>query len=532
LTQKYTSLFFLSRFHVQSIRTTLPINSIVGDRYQIEGLLGKGGFGSVYLVRDLRVRQNVFALKEIVDPAQNERRHFTFEAELLKRTDHPSLPRVYRVFDDPTHGRAYMLMDYIEGPNLEKLRSQQPKKRLPLTDVLTLLGPIVEALAYLHIQEPPIVHRDIKPSNIIAPDSGERTMLVDFGIAKEFDQEATTTAIRQATPGYGAPEQYGTGTDTRTDIYGLGATLYTLLTGTPPVDAFFRMTRLLSQQSDPLPTVKECLPNIPEQISAAIVRAMDLEKNERFPTVEDFWQALQPETYRAPVVAVAAIGAATPTVNFNAASPLAPERAARPARPYRKGMVIVLLLLLALVIGFVSALFLLPKPHNQQANVPTATVASRASATVRAVTATAKPTPPPQPTSTPKTQPTAPSQASFPALTSSYVGSLYDDNGGVRAAMSLQGIAQNGQNIQGTFHVSSPLSGNGPFTGTVKTSSAIQFIVHSSDASAASPLLFTGQIQQNGNMSGQYCSLDASGQCSPASGGYGSWSVQPGNSGS
>src|SRR5581483_11463918 len=97
-------------FDMQEMQTTLPVGSIVGDRYQIEALLGRGGFGAVYLVRDLRVRQNVFALKEIIDPDRRERRHFTLEAELLKRADHPSLPRVYRIFDDSTQNRAYLLM--------------------------------------------------------------------------------------------------------------------------------------------------------------------------------------------------------------------------------------------------------------------------------------------------------------------------------------------------------------------------------------------------------------------------------------
>ncbi len=83
---------------MQELKETLPVGSIIRGRYQVEKLLGKGGFGAVYLVKDQRVRQNLFALKEVIDPNRRERERFTFEADLLKRVDHPSLPRVYRVF--------------------------------------------------------------------------------------------------------------------------------------------------------------------------------------------------------------------------------------------------------------------------------------------------------------------------------------------------------------------------------------------------------------------------------------------------
>jgi serine/threonine protein kinase len=86
------------------------------------------------------------------------------------------------------------------------------------------------------------VHRDIKPSNIIVPARGGEAVLVDFGLAKEYVIDNTTTLIRHGSPGYAAPEQYGSGTSPQTDIYGLAATLYTLLTGTVPIDAITRVT--------------------------------------------------------------------------------------------------------------------------------------------------------------------------------------------------------------------------------------------------------------------------------------------------
>src|SRR5205085_12408440 len=143
-------------------------------------------------------------------------------------------------------------------------------------------GPIMSAVGYLHQQHPPIIHRDIKPANIIVPNSGAETMLVDFGIAKEYDPDSTTTAVRHASPGYGAPEQYGIGTNTRTDIYGLGATIYALLTGVVPADAFYRTTKVGSKGIDPLEEINKLAPNIPLHIASAIHRAMSIDSNERF----------------------------------------------------------------------------------------------------------------------------------------------------------------------------------------------------------------------------------------------------------
>src|SRR5216684_2679103 len=285
-------LIKLLRCRVQNVQATLPIGTIVGDRYIIESLLGKGGFGAVYLVKDQRVKGNLFALKEMTDTSKQERTRFAFECEVLKRLDHVALPRVYRSFADDKNNRSYMLMDYIEGPNLETLRQKQPQKRFSLEEVMKMMAPIFEAVSYLHNQRPPIIHRDIKPSNIIVPSSGDQPVLVDFGIAKEFDPDSTTTAVRRCSPGYGAPEQYSRGTNTRTDIYGLGATIYTLLTGVVPDDAFSRMTNVGSHNGDPLETVHQLVPTVPLTVSQAIERAMVLNIEDRFPTVEQFWQAL------------------------------------------------------------------------------------------------------------------------------------------------------------------------------------------------------------------------------------------------
>ena len=281
---------------MHEVQTHLPLGSILRDRYVIETLLGQGGFGAVYRVRDQRAKGNLYALKEVIDAQRKDRsrkdkNRFQFEGDILKQLDHRALPRVYRVFEDDVHERAYMLMDYVDGPNLEVLRQQQPAKRFSHSQVLILLEPVADALSYLHRQEPPIIHRDVKPANIIVP-TPQEAVLVDFDIAKEFVPDSTTTAVRRCSPGYGAPEQYGQGTSLLTDVYGLGATIYTLLTGQVPPDALHRMTILGAKGSDPLTPLNQLVSSIPKRVANAVQKAMSLHQVDRFPSVEQFWHEI------------------------------------------------------------------------------------------------------------------------------------------------------------------------------------------------------------------------------------------------
>src|SRR6266566_856135 len=292
------------RCSVLQERMTLPVGATIphpgGGRYVIEGLLGTGGFGAVYLVRDRRIKQRLFALKESIDPNKRDRERFIFEAEVLKRLNHVALPHVYQVFENEKLKRVYMLMDYIQGRDLEALLKGQPERCFSLPLVMAIMTPIVDALIYLHGQDPPIVHRDIKPANIIVPAKGGEAVLVDFGIAKEYILDNTTTVIRHGSPGYAAPEQYGSGTNPRTDIYGLGATFYTLLTGTVPVDAIARVTG--SKGIDPLVPVHLVVPSVSWATAMAIEKAMSISSDDRFNSVEDFWRELNTVTQKQQVV--------------------------------------------------------------------------------------------------------------------------------------------------------------------------------------------------------------------------------------
>jgi len=516
---------------VQEVKEILPVGSIIRGRYQVEKLLGKGGFGAVYLVRDQRVRQNLFAFKEVIDPNKRERDRFTFEAELLKRVDHPSLPRVYHIIEDDQHDRAYMLMDYIDGPNLEKLRQQQPEKRFPVQQVLSIMGPIMDAVSYLHKQNPPIIHRDIKPANIIAPTAGDEAVLVDFGIAKVFDPESTTTAVRHASPGYGAPEQYATGTNTRTDIYGLGATMYALLTGIVPVDAFYRITQMGSRGTDPLEPIQRYAPDVPQHVANAIYRAMSIDIDERFPTAQEFWQALNAQ----PLPAAAAVPFA-PVPPFTASNgalshpasgntPDAPttETLQKRRKGRRRRLGAWLLLLLALLIGSIAAALLLPALLSHHPNAGTITPTANAThGPAATVTHTPTTTPPPSPTQT--VPPGGSPGPGIPILDNTYNGTIHNTPANVNSSMSLNSIKQSGGNMQGNFVVGSGLLGSGPFSGTVNASGSVQFTVHSSQVA---PLFFKGSIQSDGSLAGTYCSLNPAGKCDTTYGGYGNWHVFP-----
>lgn len=540
---------------MQDLQATLPVGTVVGNRYSVENLLGKGGFGAVYLVRDQRVKGNLFALKEVIDTDKKERARFAFECDVLRRLDHPALPRVYRAIDDDIRNRAYMLMDYIEGPNLEVLRLQQPDRRFSLPQVMSMMRPIFDAVTYLHNQTPPIIHRDIKPANIIIPTAGDNAVLVDFGIAKEYDPESTTTAVRRCSPGYGAPEQYSMGTNTRTDIYGLSATIYALLTGHIPDDAFYRMTQMSSNGIDPLKPVKQLVPAIPLATSQAIERAMAINSDERFASAQEFWQALnayQPE--RVTPVPATPMTPVTPFPPVNRlasggtpANPtpwlgVSPDTEDTVTRTKKRRLLPIILLVIALLLfaGTATAFgLLLNASRNHQTGLtpgPTATHAVQARPTAKP---TAKPTTKPtaKPTATPTTAPaptattpppaptatTPPPAPTYPAVAGVHNGTVTNSNNGVSAGLTVS-LQQSQSAISGNVTIAPPLTGTGPITsGYVNTNNYIQFVVQGYHGNA--PLLFTGNVASDGSMSGGYCSLGSNGQCSASAGGQGSWRV-------
>jgi Tol biopolymer transport system component len=262
----------------------LELGYLLNGRYRIDRVLGQGGMGAVYLAHDETLGLEC-AVKENLNPSPDAERQFRREATLLASLRHHNLPRVtdHFVIGD----QQYLVMDFVPGEDLKERLARQGT--LDEVDVLLWAAQICDALTYLHNLNPPVVHRDIKPANIKLTEGDEHVMLVDFGIAKAAATGSkTTTSAVALTPGFAPPEQYGMGrTDPRTDQYALAATLYTLLVGQTPPDS---MERLLGNAR--LVPPRELRPDLTEEVTDALVRALELKPDDRFGSVADFKAAL------------------------------------------------------------------------------------------------------------------------------------------------------------------------------------------------------------------------------------------------
>lgn len=272
----------------------MPISQgqVIFNRYRIVKLLGQGGYGAVYRAWDLSLN-GPCALKENTETSPDAEQQFAREASILANLQHSNLPRMRDHFIIKGQGQ-YLVMDFIQGEDLQArlLRTGVP---LPEAQALAWIGQVADALNYLHQQNPPVIHRDIKPANIVIT-SDDQAMLVDFGISKIFAQgKKTALGARAVTPGYSPPEQYGqASTDARSDIYALGATLYTLLTAQEPPDSLSRAPR------DLMLPIRAANPNISLPVEKAVTQATALHPDHRFQNVTQFKMALAQKPAPAP----------------------------------------------------------------------------------------------------------------------------------------------------------------------------------------------------------------------------------------
>lgn len=215
---------------------------VLEGKYEIISVLGKGGMSTVYLAVHQRLNQK-WAIKEIskeyCENYEMISRQLIAEADILKRLNHPGLPKIIDIIEKSNV--IWMVMEFVEGKTLKEVL--QKKGRIEEKRVLEYGKQLCDVLLYLHSQKPPIIYRDLKPENIILQKTG-RLVLIDFGTAREYSyKENVCDEVYLGTRGYAAPEQYGNmgQTDERTDIYCLGVTLYSLLTGYNPEEPPYKI---------------------------------------------------------------------------------------------------------------------------------------------------------------------------------------------------------------------------------------------------------------------------------------------------
>jgi tRNA A-37 threonylcarbamoyl transferase component Bud32 len=267
------------------------IGELIGGRYEIEELVGTGGMSSVYRARDSVLERRV-ALKILhehfsADPEYVER--FRREARAIARLNHPN---IVTVIDRGEFGkRQFIVFEDIPGENLKEVVEREGK--LPVAQALALTHQIARGLAFAHQHH--VVHRDVKPQNVLLDESGT-AKVTDFGIARSFDpgEELTQTGTPLGTSDYIAPEQAsGQPVDARSDQYSLGVLLYELLTGEVPYPADSFMAVAMRHLRDPVPSVRDRRPDVPDRVDEIVARAMAKRPEDRFPSTGAMMGAIE-----------------------------------------------------------------------------------------------------------------------------------------------------------------------------------------------------------------------------------------------
>ncbi len=261
---------------------SLEPDTLIHDRYRVTRQIGRGGMGAVYEAVDTRL-SNTVALKQTLVRGEQLDDAFAREARLLSSLRHAALPVVSDYF---AHGDSHFLvMQFIPGTDLGALMAQRSAP-FSFGEVQSWANALLDALDYLHTQSPPIVHRDIKPQNLKLTPRGE-IVLLDFGLAKGGVTSAGATQAGGAslygyTPQYAPIEQIqASGTDPRSDLYSLGATIYALLASQAPANALDRAAAVLQGRPDPLTPLDQLNPQVPAAVARLITRCMALNAADR-----------------------------------------------------------------------------------------------------------------------------------------------------------------------------------------------------------------------------------------------------------
>jgi predicted Ser/Thr protein kinase len=333
----------------------VKVGEVIGGRYELEELVGRGGMSGVYRARDTVLEREV-AIKLLDERFSHDDEYverFRREARAIARLAHPN---VVTIIDRGNRdGRQYIVFEYVRGENLkELLRREGP---LPVGRGLSLAYQIAQALASAHALG--IVHRDVKPQNILLDEDGA-AKVTDFGIARslELDTDLTQTGTMLGTADYLAPEQAaGERVDERADQYSLGAVLYELLTGEVPFPAPNAMAAAMRHLHDPVPSVRNRQPDVPSRVDALVGRALAKRPADRFASMDEMAAEV-----RSCAEADGPVGHRALEEDTGVLAPVAPEAPAGPrrqrlGRAKRGPRLVIVALVLAAGLGIIAGLF-------------------------------------------------------------------------------------------------------------------------------------------------------------------------------
>ena len=256
------------------------IGTVIDGKYEILKEIGHGGMSVVYLAMDKHLNKQ-WAVKEIRTKGSGKNDEIVVnsllaEANMMKKLDHPALPRIVDIIDNGI--TIYIVMDYIEGESLDKILNEYGAQ--PEELVVNWAKQLCDALSYLHSQKPPIIYRDMKPANVMLKPEGN-IKIIDFGIAREYKEQNLADTTVLGTKGYAPPEQYSGQTDPRSDIFALGMTMHHLLTGVDP------------RNGEPYAPVRQWNPELSEGIEIIIDRCVEPAAENRYQSCADLLYDLE-----------------------------------------------------------------------------------------------------------------------------------------------------------------------------------------------------------------------------------------------
>lgn len=256
------------------------LGTVLDGKYEILKEIGRGGMSIVYLAMDKRLNKQ-WAVKEIRKKGSGKHDEIVVnsllaEANMMKKLDHPALPRIVDIIDNGV--TIYVVMDYIEGESLDKILAEYGAQ--PEELVVGWAKQLCDALSYLHSQKPSIIYRDMKPANVMLKPEGN-IKIIDFGIAREYKEQNLADTTVLGTKGYAPPEQYSGQTDPRSDIFALGMTMHHLLTGVDP------------RNGEPYASVREWNPELSEGIEIIIDCCVEPVAERRYQSCADLLYDLE-----------------------------------------------------------------------------------------------------------------------------------------------------------------------------------------------------------------------------------------------